>query len=934
MSAFRRLLFLLFLLPAALPAAWPPASTGLHPDPAIRFGTLDNGLRYAVKSHPEPRGRISLRMVVLAGSLHETESERGLAHFVEHMAFNGTRLYPKETLVGVLRRNGFAFGADVSAFTHPTHTIYGLETSTTSEARLEEGFTVLREFADGQTFDPDEIERERGVIHSERRARDNWQARAGEALTGFLYPGSLIARRHPIGEAEIVTQATAEDLRRFYHTWYRPDNLLLIAVGDAPTEQMEALIAEKFASMRAPDTSLPPAPDLSPLGNPDTLAAALHHTHDARAVTIQLKSVVPGPGGPETLASRQASLRRELVIDMLRERFGQLRSARAAEFGEAAAYSISSGQHYTQTGLALSTATANWSQAVEALAIEWRRIEEQGFATHEIAEAIQRMQRRFEYAVAAAHTEPSAQIVERLALIFVQEQIPSTWAQVADLVETIAPAFDETAALAEFRNLWLPGAPRLFLLGNLLLDDAPAQLIAAWESGLRQPLPSPPRPTLGHLDYAAAPRPGKIRHRRHIEDLDIHTIEFANGIRLNLKTTPFSRNLVHFRARVGSGLRNLPRDRAALRLIASPYLMEAGVGRHRGDELRRYMAQRNLSLDFGFEEEAMIFAGGADTRGLPDLLLLLQAFLQDPAWREQDYQTALNHIPLIYGETEHEPAAALGAMSARVMSRDDPRFALPSMRALEELSFPRLTSWLGREIKDSPVELGLIGDFDLETAITLAARTLGALPRRPVRKAPARPTGVIPFHGTPGRWQVEVQTDIPRASVRVQWLVRGCGDVHTLRRLETLATVLEHRIEKEIRENQGATYDPAATVWNGETLRDDGYLMISLTAPPADALMLARRITELADELARDGLTQADLEAARQPVLAGNDARLRDNGYWLYYVLQSAQEQPARLEWPRSRERDYLAMTVDELNTLARRYLAHTSAQSFVAVPQ
>ncbi|MBP6507125.1 MAG: insulinase family protein, partial [Opitutaceae bacterium] len=157
---------------AAAAAGWPQAPSDLAPDPAIQFGTLPNGLRYAIKPNAEPRGRTVLRLLVLAGSLHEQEDQRGLAHFVEHMAFNGTRLYPHETLQAALQRHGFAFGADVSAFTFLTHTIYGLEAPSTNPERLDEAFAVLREFADGQTFDPEEIDRERGVIASERRTRD------------------------------------------------------------------------------------------------------------------------------------------------------------------------------------------------------------------------------------------------------------------------------------------------------------------------------------------------------------------------------------------------------------------------------------------------------------------------------------------------------------------------------------------------------------------------------------------------------------------------------------------------------------------------------------------------------------------------------------------------------------------------------------------
>ena len=936
MPRARRLIFFFCCLLSAAgsaPPPWPQGDSDLAPDPAIRAGVLPNGLRYLVRPNAEPRGRTVLRLVVLAGSLHEEDNERGLAHFVEHMAFNGTRLFPKDSIVSVLRRHGLAFGADVSAFTHPTHTIYGLDVPSHDAVRLEEGFAVLREFADGLTFDPAEVEAERGVIHSERRARDNWQARAGDAFTRFLHPLALLARRNPIGLEDVIDRATPDDLRAFYQKWYRADNLLLIVAGDAPPERLEELVHAQFATLATPATPLPTPPNPGWMGNPPEFDAALHSTPETGAVTFFLTSITPGDAGIETAARRTTGLERELVINVMAERFSQLRRERAQEFGEASAFVQKVGSDSTQATLSLTTSTLNWSNAVLTLANEWQRATQQGFTAAEITEALERVRRRYEYAVAAAPTDPSEAIVERIASAVVHRQVPGSWEQFATASEAAMADFTPARAAEVWQDLWRPGAPRLFALGNLALAEATEVFTNTWNAGLARPLPPPPKPVIASLDYRPAKKPGAIRKRTHIADLDIHAIEFANGIRLNLKATPFNKNLVWLRARVGYGLVSLPPKRAGLNLIANSYVTEAGVGRHFGDDLRRYIAQRNLTFGFGVSEDAFAFRGGSDTRGLPDLFLLLSAHLEDLAWRESAFQTARLRTLLHYTEADREVGAALNAMSSRVMSKDNPLFSLPAPQKTSGRTFAELVTWLENALKAGPVEIGLVGDFDVEGAIADAARTLGAMPKRAVRKPPKKDFNRIEFHGTPGRWQVDVASGIPRAAVRVQWLVRGCSDVHTLRRLEALAEVLEHRVHKEIREGLGATYDPSGGVWNGETLRDDGYLMIYLTAPPADALKLAKRITYLAEELATTGITAEDLEAVRQPILAGNDRRLRDNNYWLHYVLQGLQEQPARLEWPRSRERDYRDMTVAELNQLAKQYLPRKAAQTFVAVP-
>lgn len=915
-------------------AGWPPANGGLQPDPAIRFGTLPNGLRYAIKPNAEPRGRTVLRLLVLTGSLHERDDERGLAHFVEHMAFNGTRAYPKETLMTSLQRHGFAFGPDVSAFTFLTHTIYGIEAPSTGEGRLEEAFGVLREFADGQTFDPEEVERERGVIASERRARDNWQSRAGDDLTSFLFKQSLISQRNPIGLETTIAQVSAAGLRKFYTRWYRPDNLIVIATGDAPPEKLEALIQEKFSSMPAATTPLPKPPDLGRLGNSAKLRARLHSTTETGAVSIQLNSIVAGPGGTETLASRSAGIRRDLVMDMMGERLDQLRRANAQEFGEAAAQTSSFGQIYTQNILTITSAPPNWGRAVEAVTVEWNRVAQQGFTDFEITESIQRLRRRQEYALAAEATESSAYAADRLAMALAQGYIPANLSQLQALTETIFTSFNRDVAQATFNQLWEPGQPAIIGIGNLQLKDAESTLLSTHRTALQARLPAPPKPVITTLDYPPAAQPGTIKSRHYIEDLDIHVVEFVNGVRANLKATQFSRNLVQFRARVGRGLLALPPRLAGLNLIASNYLIEAGIARHDGDDLRRYMAQRNLGLGFGVGEDAFVFSGGSDTRGLVDLLPLLKAYIEDPAWSVGDFQAAQIRTSLLYSQASREADAALGATAARVMSKDNPLFSLPPADTVGRRTFEEFSTWLGNSLTGTAVEIGLVGDFEVEATIDLLARTLGTAPARAPHTPPPSYSVPIQFYGTPGRWQNGVASEIPRAAVRVQWLVHGCSDVHTVRRLEALSDVLENRVMLEIREKLGSTYDPSATVWNGETLRDDGYLMVALSATPADALKLARRMRELAADLAAHGLTEEELEAVRQPILSGNDARLRDNGYWLFHVLQALQEEPGRAEWPRSRENDFRSMTVAELNALAAQYLAANQAQTFVAVPQ
>ncbi|MFG0320131.1 MAG: M16 family metallopeptidase, partial [Planctomycetota bacterium JB042] len=215
-----------------LPRAWEHEGSDLPPHPAIRFGALDNGVRYALMSNAEPDRRVYVRMHVDAGSVAEEESERGMAHFLEHMAFNGSANFPAGTLVEWLQERGLDFGAHTNAYTSFTETVYMLDLPNSDPRTLQEALWVMRDFAGELLLAEEEVEAEKGVIDGEERERDSAMARVGKELLKRQLAGTRIAERLPIGVKDARDAFTAESVRAFYERWYRPENLTLVIVGD------------------------------------------------------------------------------------------------------------------------------------------------------------------------------------------------------------------------------------------------------------------------------------------------------------------------------------------------------------------------------------------------------------------------------------------------------------------------------------------------------------------------------------------------------------------------------------------------------------------------------------------------------------------------------------------------------------------------------
>src|SRR6478609_9442305 len=320
---------------AALAAPWPHEDTDVAPDPAILWGHLDNGLRYAVRQNPEPAGRVYVILQVAVGSVHERDDQRGYAHFLEHMMFRGTKKYPATSLVGFLQHEGLAMGADTSAFTNFTTTFYNLDLPHNSPEKIALGLSVLRDFADGAVIAKAEVTREAKVVESERRTRDTTSQQVGDQITAYLYPEALITRRAPIGTPESVATATDAGLREFYRTWYRPSRMTVIAVGDAKPELLERLIREAFSSLKPATPAEPEDPDLGLTPGPAEIQTRFISNPTPAGTSSLIYALSPATHRTDSIARRREQVAINSSFAILNTRLAEIVRQRPNDIGQA-----------------------------------------------------------------------------------------------------------------------------------------------------------------------------------------------------------------------------------------------------------------------------------------------------------------------------------------------------------------------------------------------------------------------------------------------------------------------------------------------------------------------------------------------------------------------------------------------------------------------
>ena len=925
------------------PLLFPPAAgrTDLAFDPALVVGELPNGLRYALRANPEPRARASLRLIVSAGSFNETEAQRGLAHFLEHMAFNGSAHYPPGTLVEFFQRMGMNFGGDTNAYTSFDRTVYMLELPDTRPETLAEGFRVLADFAGGLLLKPEEIDRERGVILSEKLARDSADYRAAVAGYEFFLGGTLLPARLPIGREAVIKTAVPARFADFYDTWYRPERMAVVVVGDFDPAAVEKPLRDTLATLagRAP---VRPEPALgSPIPErPEALAAVrfgVHHEPEASAVTVTLAALRAADLTPDTSQKRLRDLPRDLAFSMFNHRLAELAKAEDAPFVHATAAQDAFPNIHDGAELQLTARPGKWAESLRAGENELRRALRFGFHASELREAVASFRNALEQAVKTDSTRRSEERADELVEAFIEGTVPTAAAanlalycpaldamKVEDCDEALKVAWSSPVgrAVAVIGNLANAEAAGLVTTARVAAVYADAEAVEVVSAAAHADAP------WAYADFGPA---GKITERREVTDLGITQVVFANGVRVNLKPTRFEAGSISLGARVGTGRLVEPRDQPGLAFFGGVTFIAGGLGKHSDDELRRILAGRNVGIGFHVADDALVFNGQTTPADLSLELQLLAAHLADPGWRSEAQLVGRRQMEPFFARLATQPSGQLNLEVPRLLASGDSRFGLPSREQALGCTLDGLRAWLAPQLATGAIELSLVGDFDLEATLAAVAATVGALPvrgERPTLEALRRVSIPAPEART-----LHYTGAIAKNLLVLYWPSADARDIHRTRRFALLAGVLGDRLRTAVRQKLGGSYSPTAGSAPSETYRDYGFLFAQVLTDPAELEAVRAEVHAAAADLAAHGVSTDELNRARQPVLTALHESERTNAYWLVNVLGAAQEQPWRLDAARDRVADHEAITKAELDTLARAYLDPARAIQFTIVP-
>jgi len=926
-----------------------PSQVDLPPlpqDPVLRTGKLRNGLRYAIYPNKQPQGRASLRLVIKVGSLHETEAQRGLAHFLEHMAFSGSTHYPPGTLTEFFQRMGLRMGADTNASTSFDRTVYILELPQTDEATLAEAFQVFSDYAGGLLLLDEEIERERAIILSEKRERDSTAYRAQVARFEFLMGDSLLPKRLPIGEEAVIRSAGRDQLLDFWNTWYRPERMTVVAVGDFDAKKVESQIRKAFSPIKARAPARP-EPDLGELTKLTGSRVLYYYEPEAPATTVRITSINPYqlPNLPteDNMPKRVLDMMVDITVEMLNRRFLELSKQEGAPFIAARVVKQEQFQWYREATLSMSTKAEQWREALMLGAQELRRAHEHGFRADELEEVLAEVRTGIEATARSAGNRQSGVLANELVESLFNGR---GFTHPHFDYSLLKPSLDQiTPELCKGMMSMLFASPPemgygmfLSVTGNAVIpadgEQTPKEIVlAAWQDASEVSLEPPAEREAAEWAYGDWGEPGTVVSDEHVKDLDLRLIRFANGVRLNVKQTNFEPGLIRVRARVGEGRLSEPAELPGLAIIAEATFNLGALGAHSTGELGRIFSGHRLGSRFTVEDDTFVLLGETIP---PDFRLHLQtlaAQLTDPGWRPEALRMAHQGIEQMYRHFQYTADGPLATEVPRLLASGVTMHGFPDKQVLLSRTQAEVRGWLGPQLLGGPLEVAIVGDIDPEEAIAAVAATLGALPPRAERRdlAALRPLKVPedPLNKT-----YRIPTQIERGEVRVYWPSGDAMNARRGRQLSMLSKVLEDRLRVQVRQKVGASYHPSATVHASGVFSGYGYFEAGCSVETSRAQEILGLIVQIGDDLAQRGVSNEELNRVRKPLLTTVRQSLRNNQYWLNSVLAKSQEQPETLDSARRFQRDVETITAEELNEIAKESLGAARASRVVVLPE
>jgi zinc protease len=883
-SSLARVTFVTLLVTTALaPLAARQALQDTIPfDPAVKSGTLPNGLKYYVRKNDRPANRVSLRLAVKAGSLDEADDQQGLAHMLEHMAFNGSAHFKPGDLVSYFESTGARLGPHVNAYTSFEETVYMLDLPSDKPEIVEKGFTAFADFAGGMTLDPKEIDKERGVVIEEWRGGLGAQSRIRDKEIPVLFYHSRFADRLPIGKPDILRTFPPARLRAFYDTYYRPERMAVVAVGDLDAQKLVDDITSAFAGVKDRAPEPPPRQADVPMHKETLVSVVTDPEVTQSSVAVLHKEPKPSE---DTVADYRRDLVQRLFEQMLNERFDEISRQPDAKFLGAGVGG--EGLSSTVEAEALSARVQNGriGEGLASIALEARRARQFGFSAAELDRAKKWMLAGYDRAYQERDKTESGSFAQEYLSYFLEGEPSPGIAYEYKLVQQLLPGItaEEVAAaskslLADDSRVVIATSPQKADI-KVPTDEELKQTLTGVESTAVMPWSetTTTRALLEHVPEAAA-----ITSTKKVDEVGLTIVRFANGVEAWLKPTDFKNDQVLFSFQAKGGVSLAPESDFFEASFAPAYIGISGAEGLKALDVQKLLAGKIANASPFASLSTHGFNGSAAPAQLETALQLLYARFTAPGDDPEAFELLKRQLTAAVTNRLDNPEVVFSDKVDQINSSDNYTTRPLTADRVATLDRAKMVKFYHDRFSNAAdFTFFMVGAFKVDEALPLLQRYVGSLPSTGKATSTFRDVG-LKFPAQPQRATVEKGKE-PKSETVINFAADPpANDPMEQERISAATDILEVSLRDILREELGQTYTVSVdAVQYAPQPPGGGYVEISFGAAPENIEKMTARVMQEVERLKREGPTEAQLNTAKETARRNYETALKTNAYWL-----------------------------------------------------
>lgn len=841
-------------------------------DPEVRTGKLANGFTYYIRKNKTPENRVTMYLAVKAGSILETDQQRGVAHFVEHMSFNGTKHFPKKELTNYLEKSGVRFGADINANTSFDETVYQLPLPSDNPELLANGLQIMRDWAQEANIDAADVERERHVILEEKRYRDGLAQRYQQKAIPFYTNGSRYGTRLPIGTEEVLLKVSPEVIRSFYKDWYRPDLQAILVVGDIDPDQMEKNIKAKFSDLKKPANEKVRTVYQSELTGKGQYMQFLDPEMAGISVEIMMKEYTD-----------KLTTTTDFRAVLLKNLFGQLVNNRFRGLPLAGFSPLSGG--LSSFSVVVTTKPAETEQALKSVWLELRKMQEQGFTIKELDRVKKSYLQKMTDALREKDKTASEVLIKSYLQHFLTGNIPQGIKEEYRLTTALLPDITleeinrllDTYLKSKDRDIIVKGAEhnKGFLPNAATVDR--------WiESVYTQNLPEAEEDIQDLPLLKVEPSPGKITSTEEIKTVGIQKLTLSNGMTILLKKTGFQNDQILFKG-ISAGGASLYADADYLSAInAAKLTAAAGAGNYDALQLNKLLAGKKVQVSPFIVDEYQGFNGSTTPQDLQASLELLHAYFTEPRKDVEAFTTLIERTREEMATTGNSRAKVFMDTVNLILGNSHIRKRPQRADQLSQIKLDRTFEIYKERFADaSGFTFLFVGNLDEGTIKPLLEKYLGALPAKNLHET-ARDVGI---HIPAGQISKTVYLgNEQKSSVFLTYSGDFDYNFQNTINMNAVADALNISLTQRLRDQQGGTYTPNVQLNMSKYLKSRFSLIISFDCAPENVEKLISSAREEVKAIRTSGPSAENLQKFKAARRVGLQTGSTNNNFWLDYL--------------------------------------------------